>query len=282
VLDFNRFFTALALDFSTLRLAMTVVTSTDTWPPPLDLRRGRFSDDLSAVLPTDDVVMLYGPGMGPSVRKLAAMLGPAMPPVFVMAPTVDPGDVTVAFEHGATSYVLDCPYLDYLPQVARVTARRTSCLDPRVASVLVRHAQQPAGSPLAMTGEWPAVQPRQRPGAPGVHRAQAGPGAWTAQEQQIMELVVAGRTSAEIAARLRVSESVVRGNLSTLYGKLRMRRLSEAIVLWLGPGAVDQAARPARPQPPAQARPRRAPRRHAAYAGQPFSFTTGLLRVREP
>jgi DNA-binding NarL/FixJ family response regulator len=116
-----------------------------------------------------------------------------------------------------------------------VTARRTSCLDPRVASVLVRHAQQPAGSPLAMTGEWPAVQPRQRPGAPGVHRAQAGPGAWSAQEQQIMELVVAGRTSAEIAARLRVSESVVRTNLSTLYGKLRMRRLSEAIVLWLGP-----------------------------------------------
>jgi DNA-binding NarL/FixJ family response regulator len=247
VLDLNRFFAALALDFSALRLSMTVVTSTDTWPPRLDLRRGRISDDLSAVLPTDDVAMLYGPGMGPAVGKLAAMLGPTMPPVFVVAPTIDPGDVTVAFEHGATSYVLDNPYLAYLPQVARVTARRTSCLDPRVASVLVRQAQQPAGSALARSGARPAGEPRQRPGAPGVHRAQAGPGAWTAQEQQIMELVVAGRTSAEIAARLRVSDSVVRANLSTLYGKLQVRRLSEAIVLWLGPRTVDQPVHAARP-----------------------------------
>jgi hypothetical protein len=97
-----------------------------------------------------------------------------------------------------------------------------------------------------------------------------------------MELVVAGSTSAEIAARLRVSESMVRTSLSTLYGKLRMRRLSEAIVLWLGPATLDQPARPARPQPVARARPHRAARRHSPFAAQPISFTTGLLRVREP
>jgi len=49
----------------------------------------------------------------------------------------------------------------------------------------------------------------------------------TPTEQRVAELVAGGRTNREVAAALHLSERTVEGNLSRIYGKLRLRSRTE-------------------------------------------------------
>lgn len=69
------------------------------------------------------------------------------------------------------------------------------------------------------------VQPAPFDGNP---QAQAALGI-TAREFDVLQLVAAGRTNKEIAARLQVAPDTVKTHVARLYGKLGVRRRTEAV-----------------------------------------------------
>lgn len=69
------------------------------------------------------------------------------------------------------------------------------------------------------------VQPAPFDGNP---QAQAALGI-TAREFDVLQLVAAGRTNKEIAARLQIAPDTVKTHVARLYGKLGVRRRTEAV-----------------------------------------------------
>lgn len=194
-------------------LSVALVSHDGRQPPSLSPLRPRVTGNLSAVRPTDDVVICYSDTPADDVVGLHRLLGREMPAVVAAARAFDARDVITAFDHGATSYLVltQTPEL-CLTSVAIITAKGESCLSPNAATALLRH----------------------------VHRATYGPPAepvpaddLTTRERQIMELLVIGHTITEIAGYLAVTGKTVRNNLSRIYAKLQVRRQSEAILLWL-------------------------------------------------
>ncbi|HKT04297.1 MAG TPA: LuxR C-terminal-related transcriptional regulator [Rugosimonospora sp.] len=186
-------------------------------PPSLTAFAPRLvSPDLQQVSSSDDVVILYGEHGALDVTRLRRVFGRLMPAVLVCSPVFDVHDIVAAFENGATSYFV----VDEVPQYCLVdavvrTAAGQSCLSPSVAQVLVRHVHQPVLAPEPDAAPPPT-------------------GELTRRERQIMELLVVGHTTAEIAVYLRLTPKTVRNKLSVIYAKLNVRRQSEAILLWLG------------------------------------------------
>lgn len=182
-------------------------------PPRLTPLDPRVAGDVSAVHPTDDVVVCYGDNPAADVRELSRVLGRAMPAVLVAARRFDAMDVAACFDHGATSYLVltQTPELR-LAEAAIRTARGESCLSPVAATALLRHVHRATFT----APEWPTVA-----------------SSLTTRERQVMELLVIGRTIAEIADHLMVTRKTVRNYLSRIYAKLQVHRQSEVILLWL-------------------------------------------------
>lgn len=194
---------------------VAVVSPDGTEPPSLTPFLPRVvSRDLLSVLPTDDVVILYGGRYADDIGRLHRTLGRYMPAVLVAARTFDETDVIGAFDNGATSYLIMSETPQYcLVDAAMRTAYGESCLSPCAATVLLRHLNLRGLQPL------PVAVPS---------------GDLTGRERQVMELLVVGHSIAEIARHLCVAEKTVRNNLTNTYAKLQVRRQSEAILLWLG------------------------------------------------
>jgi len=194
---------------------VAVVSPDGAEPPSLTPYQPRaVVGDLSLVLPSDDVVILYTARPAGDVACLRRLLGRNMPAVLVAARRFDESDVIGAFDNGATSYLLTSQIPEYCLVHATVrTADGESCLSPCVATVLLEHL----------------IRPGLRPAPAGTSTDDL-----TGRERQIMELLVVGHSIAEIARHLRVTEKTVRNNLSNIYAKLQVRGQSEAILLWLG------------------------------------------------
>ena len=58
------------------------------------------------------------------------------------------------------------------------------------------------------------------------------PSGLTSREAEIMELIAAGHTNGQIAARLVLAEKTVKNNVSRIYAKLNAGSRSEAISRW--------------------------------------------------
>jgi DNA-binding NarL/FixJ family response regulator len=180
--------------------------------PYLSGLRARVVDDLAEIRAQDRVAVLCGAGMSRAVGWLRAALGDRTPPILVVAPSLDGTDVVAAFDAGTTSYVvLGLPGCS-LDAAIRHTAAQETFVPPAVATVL-----------------W-----RQTRGRPVAGRCQILRAVLTGREQQIMELLTRGHSVTEVAGKLTVSEKTIRNNLSGIYGKLEVRRQSEAVLRWLG------------------------------------------------
>jgi len=194
-------------------MSIALVSHDGTQPPTLTPLRPRVIGNLSAVRPTDDVVICYSDAPASDVAGLHRALGRDMPAVLVAARGFDPQDVITAFDHGATSYLVLTQTPEFcIVGAAVTTSRGESCLSPIAATTLLRHVHR---ATFAEPGE-PVETDK-----------------LTLRERQIMELLVIGHTIAEIAGHLALTGKTVRNNLSNIYAKLQVRRQSEAILLWL-------------------------------------------------
>jgi DNA-binding NarL/FixJ family response regulator len=201
-------------------LSVVIVKPLSPDQPGSDLVTGR-PVALDAVDPCDDVVIILGPGGGRRTQELRRRMGPSMPGVLVIAPALDPDDICLAFRGGATSYGIEGSRLMCLSEAIVKTAAGISCVDPQIANLLaerVAAAAMPPGLPIH----------------PGDGGDVAAATALTPRERQIMELIAAGYRATEAASRLLLSERTVRNNLTNIYAKLKVRRQSEAVMLWLG------------------------------------------------
>jgi DNA-binding NarL/FixJ family response regulator len=112
--------------------------------------------------------------------------------------------VLPAIKAGATGYLLkDAPRADLLRAV-RAAARGEAVLSPSVAARLMSRFR-----------------------APGAGRA--GPGPLSQRELEVLELVAAGTTNREAAARLYISEATVKTHLLNIYAKLGVSDRAAAV-----------------------------------------------------
>ncbi|MEH6374102.1 response regulator transcription factor [Streptomyces sp. KLMMK] len=76
-----------------------------------------------------------------------------------------------------------------------------------------------------------AAHPAPRPTAPPPEPAQF---ALSRREEEVMDLIAAGMTNAEIAATCFISEKTVKNHINRIFTKLQTENRSQAIALWLG------------------------------------------------
>lgn len=132
-----------------------------------------------------------------------------MPHVAVLVLTMHDDDDTVfsAVRAGARGYVLKGARRTELLRAVRAVAAGEAIFGPGVARRLVAFFARPAPEPD------PAAFPE-----------------LTEREREILELIAAGRSNAEIRSRLVLAPKTVRNHVSNIFSKLQVRDRSEAIV----------------------------------------------------
>jgi DNA-binding NarL/FixJ family response regulator len=156
-------------------------------------------------------------GSGPAVPRSAGS-GPAVPPKVVMLTTFDLDDyVYEALRAGASGFLLkDSPRHDLIAAV-RAAAAGDALLAPSVTRRLIEAfaRRPPEASPL----------PSQL-------------ASLTARERDVLLLLARGRSNAEIAAVLFVSEATVKTHVGNLLAKLGLRDRVQAVILAYETGIV--------------------------------------------
>ncbi|MDI5979153.1 response regulator [Amycolatopsis magusensis] len=156
---------------------------------------------LAGRLRPDVVLMdLRMPGMdGVRATRELAGLGTR---VLVLTTYDTDSHVLPAIEAGATGYLLKDAPGDELLRAVRATARGEAVLAPSAAALLMNRVRSSAAGPLS---------PR---------------------ELEVLQLVAAGATNREAAAKLFITEATVKSHLLNIYGKLdvgdRAAAVSEA------------------------------------------------------
>jgi DNA-binding NarL/FixJ family response regulator len=107
--------------------------------------------------------------------------------------------VLPAIEAGATGYLLKDAPRDELLRAVRAAAHGQAVLSPSVATRLMSRVREPEAKPLSR------------------------------RELEILELVAAGTTNREAAARLLISEATVKTHLLNIYAKLGVNDRAAAV-----------------------------------------------------
>jgi DNA-binding NarL/FixJ family response regulator len=110
-------------------------------------------------------------------------------------------------------------------------------------------------APGAASGAVPGAAPNPTPTstptpAPGRPTASAARDALSEREAEIMAVIATGRTNAQIARALFLSEKTVKNHINRIFAKLGVASRAEAIVLWLGGVTPDGDAGPGPVGPP--------------------------------
>jgi DNA-binding NarL/FixJ family response regulator len=151
-----------------------------------------------------------------ATRRLQVL--PAPPPVLVLTTFDDDELLSGALRAGAAGFVLkDAPAEDLIRAV-RVVAGRGAWLDP------------------AVTGRVLATYRRAAPAGDGPARDRLTP-----REHAVLALIGRGRTNAEIAEALVISELTVKSHIGHIFTKLGLRDRAAAIVYAFDHGVVGPA-----------------------------------------
>jgi DNA-binding NarL/FixJ family response regulator len=190
----------------------------DLLGPLPHLRPPRMATSLAA-LPRmrADLVILRSDTPSRDVRALNQVPGPPRN-ILVVTGTPSQHEVVESLRAGATSYLVD-------GQFTRAD------LIGAVLGTLTGHSHLSQAAVTAVVR-----QTRERTDRP-TERAEAD--VLSLRQREIMALLAAGRSNADIAARLFLAEKTVRNHISAIYAKLRVRSRAEAIVLWLGQPVHD-------------------------------------------
>jgi DNA-binding NarL/FixJ family response regulator len=155
---------------------------------------------LAQALRPDVILMdLRMPGMdGVSATRELAERG-SQARVLVLTTYDTDSDVLPAIEAGATGYLLKDAPRDELLRAVRAAARGEAVLAPSVAALLMSRVRRPAPGPLS---------PR---------------------EVEVLQLVAAGATNREAAARLFLTEATVKSHMLNIYAKLGVNDRAAAV-----------------------------------------------------
>ncbi len=177
---------------------------------------------LAQALRPDVILMdLRMPGMD-GVTAIGELAGRGVSARVLVLTTYDTDSyVLPAIEAGATGYLLkDAPRADLL-QAVRAAALGQAVLSPSVATRLMSRVRAPAPAPVP------------------------GGGTLSPREQEVLELVAAGTTNREAAARLFLSEATVKTHLLNIYAKLGVGDRAAAVAEAFNRGLLT-------PRPPEQ------------------------------
>ncbi|MGW4965168.1 response regulator [Nonomuraea sp. NPDC004186] len=155
---------------------------------------------LAQALRPDVILMdLRMPGMdGVSATRELAERG-SQARVLVLTTYDTDSHVLPAIEAGATGYLLKDAPRDELLRAVRAAARGEAVLAPSVAALLMSRVRRPAPGPLS---------PR---------------------EVEVLQLVAAGATNREAAAKLFLTEATVKSHLLNIYAKLGVNDRAAAV-----------------------------------------------------
>jgi DNA-binding NarL/FixJ family response regulator len=161
-----------------------------------------------------DVALLHagtnGSGLLNELRELVRHT-----PVLLLANDESPPAVERALHAGATGYLINGQYgPDELIAAVEATAQGQPRLSPAAVRVLVHRLR-------TVRGQREPARPRQL----------------SRRETEIVDQLVRGRTNAEIARSLCISEKTVKNHVNHIYAKLHTRNRAETVALWLGPDA---------------------------------------------
>jgi NarL family two-component system response regulator LiaR len=138
--------------------------------------------------------------------------------VIVLTSFHDDGHIFPAIKAGAISYLLKDIAPRELADAVRQAARGESVLHPRVATRLVRDLRAEREQPSNLFAEL------------------------TDREFEVLRLIADGRSNAEIAAALVLSEKTIKGYVSNLLEKLRLADRTQAAVMAWREGLVRRPA----------------------------------------
>jgi NarL family two-component system response regulator LiaR len=131
--------------------------------------------------------------------------------IIVLTSYHDDEHIFPALQAGALSYLLKDIGVDALAEAVRGAARGEAALHPRVATRLIRDLQ---GAPRDTASPFHDLSER---------------------ELEVLRLIADGRSNAEIAAQLVLSEKTVKGHVSNMLSKLQLAdRTQAAIFAWKG------------------------------------------------
>jgi DNA-binding NarL/FixJ family response regulator len=173
---------------------------------------------LAQALGPDVILMdLRMPGMD-GVTAIAELTRRRIPARVLVLTTYDTDSyVLQAIEAGATGYLLkDAPRTELLRAV-RAAAQGQAVLSPSVASRLMSRVREPGEDPLSQ------------------------------RELEVLELVAAGTTNREAAARLFISEATVKTHLLHIYAKLGVGDRAAAVAEAFNRGLLTPAKPDRRP-----------------------------------
>jgi DNA-binding NarL/FixJ family response regulator len=143
-----------------------------------------------------DLRMPDGDGVSATEQILARVPGVR---VMVLTTYESDRDILRAIEAGACGYLLKDASPAELADAVRAAARGETVLSPSVATTLVRQVRRPA------------------------------PPALSARETEVLRLVAAGRTNADIGKQLFISEATVKTHLLRVFNKLDVADRTAAV-----------------------------------------------------
>jgi NarL family two-component system response regulator LiaR len=123
--------------------------------------------------------------------------------------------IFAAIKAGALSYLLKDADAETVLRAIRAASRGEATLHPRIAQRLMAEVTAPT------QGQDPAA-------------------GLTAREMEVLQLIAQGRTNAEIAAELVITERTVKAHVSNLLGKLHLSDRTQAAVYAWREGLVGQ------------------------------------------
>lgn len=165
----------------------------------------------------DVVVMdIRMPGVDGATATEHLRAAPDMPPVLVLTTFEDDDVLAGALRAGAAGFLLKGVPADDLQRAVRTVAEGGSWLDPAVTGrVLAAYREGPRRA-----GPDPALD------------------VLTARERDVLTLIGAGRSNAEIAADLVLGEGTVKTHIGHVFAKLQLRDRASAVVFAFDHGLV--------------------------------------------